>query len=245
MDTNFQTSFIPKKPLSVESTVEVPHTSLFTFIATLIFFGALAIAAIMYFYEANLNKNIATDKTSLVAARNAFEPTLLTQLQKLDRRLIDANKLLNNHVAVSPIFATLQDTTLKSIQFTKFSYGMPTDANGQIIVRINGKARDYSSIALQSDEFAKNKNIHNPIFSNLTLDDKTGIVGFDLVFTVDPDLVHFTNHVDSLISEQGILQATQPATTDSQNPTTATGQTTTGAKIPPSTDTTSPMILQQ
>ncbi len=222
-NTNFQTSFIPKKPLAEERTQVVARTSIFSFVSTLIFFGALASAAGMYFYEASLNKNIASASASLDAARNSFEPTLITKLKALDRRLSNAGTLLNNHVAVSPIFDVLQADTLKSVQFTKFSYVAPADPTASIAVHMSGKAKDYSSIALESDQLATNKNIHNPIFSNLSLDEKTGMVSFDLVFTVDADLVRFTNHVDALVTQQGTPQ--QPSTSPNGQTPTTDGQT--------------------
>jgi len=231
MDNNFQTSFIPKKPLAEDRVPVVAHTSLFSFIATLVFFASLASAAGMYFYKASLAKNIATMNTELVTARNSFEPSLITQLQTLDRRITDASALLNAHIVVSPIFAALQLNTLKTIQFTKFSYVTPTDPTAPVIVHMSGRARDYASIALQSDQLATNKNIHNSIFSNLALDEATGTVSFDLVFTVDADLVRFTNHVSELTSQQGTAQA--PA----QQPAADAGA---GQPTPPA-DTQSPL----
>lgn len=226
MDTNFQTSFIPKKPLAESSTPVVHETSLFSFIATLVFFAMIVAAVAMYFYQNALAKSIASDSASLVAARNSFEPALITQLKTLDRRLTDANVLLRNHIAVSPIFAALQGVTLKSVQFTKFSYSTPSDPSAPITVRMSGRARDYSSIALESDELATNKSIHNPIFSNLTLDERTGTVTFDLVFTVDADLVRFTKHVDSFISQEGVPQNTQGgAANQGATPTTPANTT--------------------
>lgn len=224
MDNNFQTSFIPKKPLAEERAPVVPSTSIFSFIATLLFFAALASAAGMYFYESGLNKSIAGAKTSLASARDTFEPSLITKLKTLDRRLTSANLLLKNHIAVTPIFAALSASTLKTVQFTKFSYITPVDRTAPILIRMSGKARDYSSIALESDQLATNKNIHNPIFSNLSLDATSGMVAFDLVFSVSPDLVRFTNNVSALISQQGTPQTT-PATPKSTTPTTPTGTT--------------------
>lgn len=218
MDTNFQTSFIPKKPLAEDRVPVAAHTSIFSFIATLIFFAALGSAAAMYFYQASLTKDIASKSVSLEAARNSLEPELLKTLQKLDKRITNANILLGNHIVVSPIFAALEINTLKSIQFTRFSYATPADQSAPVTIHMSGKGRDYASVALQSDQLAKNKNIHNSIFSNLALDEQTGKVSFDLVFTVDADLVRFTNHLDELVSQQGT--ATTPVTT-----TDTTGQT--------------------
>jgi hypothetical protein len=125
MDTNFQTSFIPKKPLAEERVVAPTHTSLYSFIATLIFFASLAAGAGVYFYQASLAKSLTNSQSELAIARNSFEPTRIAMLEVLDRRITDSKQLLAAHVAVSPIFAALEADTLKSVQFTKFSYVTP------------------------------------------------------------------------------------------------------------------------
>lgn len=211
-NTNFQTSFIPKKPLAEERVVVPRHTSLFSFISMLAFFVSLALAGGMYFYKDSLTKSVANMDASLIAARNTFEPALIQKLQVLDRRLTDSSQLLTSHIAVSPIFNALEINTLKSVQFTKFSYVTPTDPTAPIVVHMSGKARDYSSIALQSDQLSMNKNIHNPIFANLALDSTTGMVTFDLTFTVTSDLVRFANHLDDIISTPAPAASVTPAT---------------------------------
>lgn len=221
-NSNFQTSFIPKKPLAEERVTAPRHTSIFSFLATLVFFGSLASAGAIYFYQANLVKTNISKKAQLGAASDSFQESLIKTLKRLDRRITDTKILLNGHVMVSPIFAALETDTLKSIQFTKFSYTTPVDPASPITVHMSGRARDYASIALQSDQLAKNVNIHNSIFSNLALDQQTGNVSFDLVFTVDSDLVRFTNHLDDLTSQQGT--AVQPAT--AQNPVNTQPSTT-------------------
>ena len=204
MDTNFQTSFIPKKPLAEDRTVSSGrHTSLFAFIATLLFLFSIGAAVAVYFYRARLTATIAGQEASLAAARNAFEPSLITQLKTLDRRITDANTILANHIVVSPIFDALQANTLKSVQFTQFTYTTPTDPTLPISVQMSGVARDYSSIALESDQLATNKNIHNSIFSDLSLDDQTGDVTFKLTFTVDADLVRYSNHLSDFVTNDG------------------------------------------
>ena len=248
MDNNFQTSFIPKKPLAEERVAAPRGTSLFSFIATLVFFGALASAAGMYFYESSLQKSIVSDNASLTAAQNAFEPSLITTLQTLDRRMTDANMLLNHHVAVSPIFEALEVNTLKSVQFTKFSYLTPDDPSAPIQVKMSGIAIDYSTIALQSDQLATNKDIHNPIFSNLVLNPLNGTVAFDLTFTVSPDLVKFTNNLDELTTDTGTPAANSgqaTATTTATNPfgqapSSASNSTPAPTTVPKSSNPTAP-----
>jgi len=58
---------------------------------------------------------------------------------------------------------------------------------------MNGVAVGYRSIALQSDLFSTKdigKNFIEPVFSNLTLDDKGNVI-FDLEFSVDPSFVDY------------------------------------------------------
>lgn len=217
MDNNFQTSFIPKKPLSEERIPVQRHTSIFSFITTLLFLGSLASAGGMYFYNASLSQSLASKDASLKAAQNAFEPGFIAELKVLDKRITNANELLQNHIVVTPIFEALQKNTLKSIQYTKFSYTTPVNSGSQVEVHMNGRARDYTSIALESDKLNEIKEIHDPIFSNLTLDERTGTVTFDLIFNVDANLVRYTNHLDAFsgISASAIESMTSTEDTES------------------------------
>lgn len=212
MDKDFQTSFIPKKALSEERTVRQQPVSLVIFFATLLFFASLAAAGGVYFYKLSLVKKISSSAASLEKAKGAFEPKLIEDLQTLDRRLTAAQEILNNHIITSPIFASLSGLTLKSIQFTKFSYGFTAASGGQAIkVSMSGRARDYTSVALQSDMFGGNKYFKDPVFSNLQLDEKTGNVGFELEFMVDPSFVNFAQTVMSQAA------AAAPESTDIDN----------------------------
>ena len=123
-------------------------------------------------------------------AKNRFEPSKITELQALDRRLRASNEILSRHIAVTPIFEALQALTMKTVRYTKFSYDFGSGKEAKIIIKISGLAIGYRSVALQSDLFAENKNIIDPVFSNLTLDN-SGNVLFDLEFSVDPNFVDY------------------------------------------------------
>jgi len=124
-------------------------------------------------------------EADLALAKNRFEPSKIKQLQALDKRLKASSDILSKHIAISPIFQALQDITLKTIQYTKFTYDYTGEKNAKVAVKMSGQAVGYRSIALQGDLFSKNKNLIDPVFSNLNLDDH-GNVLFDLNFSVDP-----------------------------------------------------------
>jgi len=191
MEQNFQTSFIPKKPMIEERAVVSRPISLFTVISIFLFFTVIVATGGLYFYNGILTKNITQMENDLNLAKNRFEPSKIVQLQVLDKRLRASNEILSKHIASSPIFKALQSITMKTISYTKFSYDFSDDSkNAKIMVKMSGIAVGYRSVALQSDLFATNKNLVDPVFSNLLLDDK-GNVTFDLEFSVDPDFVNY------------------------------------------------------
>ena len=208
MEQNFQTSFIPKKPMIEERTVS--HDSrpmgLFTVVGIFIFFTMLIATGGLYFYKASLVKSVAQMKTSLDLAKNSFEPAQITELGVLDKRLHGAKEILSKHLAVSPIFDALSALTIKTIQYTKFSYSLSTDKNPKVLVKMNGLAswtQGYQAIALQSDIFAQNQSfkslVIDPVFSNLAPDTKGNIL-FELDFSVDPKILDYNTMVQATSS---------------------------------------------
>lgn len=194
MDKEFQTSFIPKKtviegPKKVKSGGGV--VNLFSFV---IFIVSLLSIGGAYFYRESVKTNITEFKKSLALAKNQFEPSLITKLQILDKRLNAATTILDQHVAVSPIFELLQDSTLPTVRFSDFTYDIDSTTN-LVNVEMKGEAKGYNFIALQADLFNENKFIKNPIFSDLVLD-QNGNVDFNLTFSVDKSLVSYESFLD-------------------------------------------------
>ncbi len=140
MDQNFQTSFIPKKPLAEERVVRTRSVNIFNLLAGAIFFCAIIVAGGTYFYKYTLTKSVADKKTQLEAISGRFEPATIVDLKNLDKRLRSANEILANHVIISPIFESLQDQTLKSIGYTKFDYKILKDKTTNVVVTMSGKA---------------------------------------------------------------------------------------------------------
>ncbi len=209
MDQNFQTSFIPKRALA-EDRIERPKSvSVFLFFATIIFIASLIGAGFVYFYKTSLTNQVAQMKIDLQKAEAAFEGDFIRLLQRTDKRINAANAVLSDHISVTPIFNELRDSTLKSIQFTKFSYTITgSGPTAKITIQMSGKSQSYTAIALQSAKLAENKDIKDPIFSNLTPNDQ-GIVLFDLTFNVDPQFVLYR----TVLAQTSIAPTSNPPTT--------------------------------
>ena len=193
MDQNFQTSFIPKKPIVNERDTVSRPIGVLLIIPLFILFTVLLATGGLYFYKVVTTKSIVGLQDSLSKAKNRFEPAKITELQVLGKRLSASNEILSKHITIIPVFTVLQDLTMKTVRYTKFSYDLGTENNATINIKLSGIAIGYRDIALQSDLFATKdigKNILDPVFSNLTLDN-SGNVTFDLDFLVDPSFVNY------------------------------------------------------
>lgn len=227
MDKEFQTTFIPKKPLAEQKVknkqVVKRPLGIFAMVATIIFVATIAIGVGLYFYEGFIEQQIKVSQDSLERAEKAFEPSLIVELQKLNTRLEVADGLLSRHIAVSPIFRILENTTLKSVQYNTFDYGLEPNASGRIA--LTGLARRYQTIAEQSLLFGDNRFITDHIFSDFTLNNE-GRVSFNLNLTISPELLYFARSLGEIPTD------TPTETTDVMELTTTGNEFDDGAGTP-------------
>ena len=208
MEPAISTSFIPKRPIESAATQSVQVSKQHSFVSLLVFLiiiGTAAAYGISYVYESQLLKQKVALESQLASARDGIGTDFVSDMKRLDQRIKGVKTLLGSHVAVSPVFDALQATTLHSIQYTSFDYEFQTDdTTKKKIVRITllGVAKTYNAIALQSDAFQGNTLIINPVFSGLTIDDKTHTVGFKLTFSVDPAKLSYQSFIDSAQQSQ-------------------------------------------
>ncbi len=198
MEPSFQTSFIPKKPMTKEHVASSRPIGFLTIIAIFVLFTILLVSGGLFFYKGILTKKIASMENDLTLARNRFEPAKIAELQALDKRIQAANEILSKHVVISPIFEALQAVTMKTVRYTKFSYDFASKPGEKVNIKMSGAAVGYSFLALQSDLYTKNKTFIDPVFSNLA-PDATGNIVFDLDFLVDPS---FVDYKDALLAQQ-------------------------------------------
>lgn len=193
MDTPVTTSFIPKKPLAEERVKRPRQVSLFSFMAVLfLIFSIIATGGVFGYRQALMAREKMID-SGLDALSEELESikSQISEMDRLDRRIKSADAILDNHVAISPIFQFLQEHTLKSIAFTKFNYAL--SPSGDVTVEMSGRSKTYESIGEQSEEFSpvKNAYIKNIIFSNLNLEEMKSTITFDMGFNLDRSFVSY------------------------------------------------------
>src|SRR3989344_4322775 len=195
-EQTFQTSFIPKAPLKTEAPRRRGGLGLLGLVATIIILASLISAGAVYFLRSSLKKSVADSQRSLALAEEEFNRELVEDIQKLDRRFEASYLILDRHITLSPVFEKLQELVLPAVRFTSFEYSMDETGGTTLNIAMTGTAKDYRSIALQSDLLGSERHIVNPIFSDLALDD-FGNVGFSLSFSVNQALVLYVNQETS------------------------------------------------
>lgn len=206
MEQNFETSFIPKKPIVRDEQKVKRPVGLLTVISVLIFGTMVLSGGGLYFYKNDLEKKIAGKQEDIRIAKNQFETERIQLLETLGRRLSSARTILDKHIALTPIFEELSKITRKQVSYTEFDYDFDQEKGGDILVHLKGVAKGYREVALQADLFSQNKNFKEPIFSNLSLDEQGGVI-FDLEFLVDPVFVDYHQMLEreSAVFDDGII----------------------------------------
>lgn len=215
MENSFQTSFIPKKPITSSASNKEPR-SLFSIITIFLLIVSILIFAGLFVYKIYLTKQEGALSLSLSVTRDSFEKDTIDELELFDKRTQTAKEILNNHIVLSPVFALLGDITIPQVQYTSFE--QQTNDQG-FLVNIEGLAHDYRSIALQADMFnsIKGRSFKNVLFSNL-IKDKNNNISFNLKFNIEPDLLSYEK--DSLLGQtEGSNTTIDPLSKDLENPT--------------------------
>lgn len=191
MDTKFQTSFIPKKPILMDqkSISHTGGTSVFMFISVIIFILSIVAAAGTFVWKDLQTKNQEKYRAELKKAEARFDSALIEKLKKANTKIDLGNKLFKKHLDVVEMFSIINALTADGITFNSFDFVAPDVETGDLKITMKGFGNSFSSIAWQSDvfgkssSFGKNRVLKNPILSDLSLDAK-GNVGFTFTASI-------------------------------------------------------------
>ena len=204
MEPTIPTSFIPKRPIE-SSAAPAPHRNrsvgLLSLITVVVIIATGIAFAGVYLYQKQLVAQKMKLEQSIGDARDGIGTAFVSDMKRLDARISGVKELIKNHIVVTPIFEALEASTLRSVQYKDFGYSIksdPTTKADSLIVDLSGTAKNYATIALQSDAFSTNSLIKNPVFSNLTVDDKSRTINFKLTFSVDMTELSYQTFIDGL-----------------------------------------------
>lgn len=182
-------SFIPKQSLAREGGNKKRPVSLFMAISI----GLLVLSAGayggLYYYAYTLTQDNAAKEQQLVNLRNEIDRSTLQKAQRIEARLKGAETLVEQHVALSSVFAFLEEHVLSNVQLTSFSFAREQKKEGEgsaLSLMVDGKAPDFASVISLRRSFLDPSGIFTDgKLQGVSLGD-FGEVNFTFRGTVDP-----------------------------------------------------------
>lgn len=193
MDTKFQTSFIPKKPLLADQKPAKHRggVSVFMFVSIIVFVLSVSGAVYSFLWKRVLMASQENYRTELKKAEERFNPSLIEELRRVNTKLDLTKVMLKNHLAVSEVFSIISRLTIEGVRFESFDFSQSPKDGAEVKVYMKGVGNSFSAIAFQSDVFgdsekyAGSKVLKNPILSDLVLN-SDGNVSFTFTAMIDP-----------------------------------------------------------
>lgn len=218
METKFQTSFIPKKPIvsiggagSNFASRQRPHAtvSIFFSIGLLLFIVSLGMAGGVYAWKSVTLSNQNNLKQQLEGRRKQFNTSLIEDLKRVNVKIDVAEKLMANHLALSNIFAIISRLTIERVRFSSMDLTAPTAQSNDINISMAGVGADLSAVAFQSDvlgqldQYGLRKIVKNPILSDPTLD-TNGMVSFGFSASIDPSTLSYMDSITNSVATSSL-----------------------------------------
>jgi len=200
-------SFIPKKGESGSSSKHhYAGGKRLNLVAFLAFLLAFAVCAGLFFYKKQAQSKQAKAEQELIQARQAFEPELINELDKLAKTINTAETLVNEHTALTPLFPLIEETTLKSVQFSSMEVSISNESTqtpetgdeesssepSLATVSLTGTGPGYASVALQLSEIVDHDQLLNPVLSEYSLTEEEK-VDFSIEFSVPQSELRYVN----------------------------------------------------
>ena len=197
MEPKFQTSFIPKKTIDNDSrnrVVAISDTNIFTLAASIIFIVTLLLYGGLYFYRDYVIEQVKKADTALTEAEAAIEPKKIKEIISNNSRINNSLKILDGHLATSKLMLFLQDSALKKVKFSEFTY---QNKDGVPSIVINSEVQTYNSFAYQQKVLVENEYIQNSGFSDILLGDN-GNIKYKFSGRIESSLVSYKKSLETL-----------------------------------------------
>lgn len=206
MESGIQSSFIPQDAGKETRIPNAPQggglSDLIFLLAIVMLVASAALGGAVFLYQEYLQTSASSKVDQLKRAKEAFEPSLIQELTRLDDRMRAADQILGSHLAPTSFFQALEQATLTTVAFQSLT--LEAADLQHITIKMSGVAQSVNSIALQADLFSKNGVITSPIFSNINR--QIDGVHFDLSALLNPSAINYVQLTSGLaptLSPQG------------------------------------------
>ena len=221
------TSFVPKQPLDAPRRKMDAGDNILLIVSLIILAASLIMAGGVFGYQKYLESAIEVKAAALEDARSTIDQSEVEELIRLKDRFVLGKSLLQNHIASSRFFALLETITLENVKYDELELLVSDDRSTS--VTLTGYARNFNTLAAQSNEIAAERNFKRAIFSDISLN-TNGTVEFTLTAYVNADLMRMAvpEVVEAeVVPEEPVIEEPVGTTTEPTATSTAPAATTT------------------
>lgn len=180
------TSFVPKQPVSTHARSQKSGRSVLLLIAIAVAGISALVAAGVFGYELYLKSARDAKSAELLQAQRSVNLDVVEGFIRLKNRLVEVERMLNDHIELTKFFTVLEAKTLQTVRFNTLSLSVNEDRSAE--VTMEGVARSFNALAAQTTAIASEKRIKSAIFSDISVN-TNGTVGFSVTATLDPRLI--------------------------------------------------------
>ena len=181
MAPNFQSSFIPKEPIT-QQVFAKKKMGLFGVLSVTFFTLSILSSIGIVVYKNILKNDIKNVQSQLAEAEQTMDKKTIEEMLKFSKKLQLVKSVVDRHTVFSNFLVSLASSTVNSVSFNNLQYG--GEQNKDLTVNLDGRAPSYGTVALQEDVFKKNKFWKTVNISDLKLGDD-GFVSFSVNLTID------------------------------------------------------------
>jgi len=204
MEPKFQTSFIPKSPITSTAYSSYKTESSYSItgiISTLFFITVVLVSGGLFGYKTYMDSEIKKNQIALSEARAAFQLEDNQKIILISDQLKSIKTLLNNHTTVSPLFGLLEKETLPTVRFTSFSFSR--SSLGEVVISIEGEAQSYVSLAQQTKIFSGLEYLKKLEVTDVNLSE-TGTIRIKMKAHIDADILLYTKKIQAVSTIQAV-----------------------------------------
>ncbi len=186
---NIPTSFVPHTSTGEMRRARTDYISVLGALAYLILGIAFVLALGVFLYGKMLDSTLTTKKEAVAQALKGIDEKTVEGFVHLRDRLSEGQKLMNQHIAFTGFFSSLEKILPVSVRFS--SIHLSLGDSGVSKLDGSGVAKSFNALAAASTAFAADGRIKGAIFSNISIN-KDSSVSFALSATLAPSLVAFS-----------------------------------------------------
>lgn len=116
------TSFIPKNANRVRKPRTSKRIYIFSYVSYVFFFGTLLAVIGVYVLSVQTGRALEASKQELARERETFDQGDIAAVRDLEKRIVTAEKLLNESAAPSTLFSSLESIVADPVRFASVAY---------------------------------------------------------------------------------------------------------------------------